>query len=217
MTHAMMNKDALAKLIGNIGKSGMKLDAQIQLAAVACIAYSIVDRNITPGQNLLDATSNGIRSDSLVAFFEQHGQFAYDKQAKKLVFFDAAKIINKVYEWTPEYEKELMGTPWTSAKKKPEPVSKYDFDEQATKFVERFKKLASDANVTVEHKDLLVQMVELVNKYHFDQYSKSTTVALEHDASVVDAKARKVAKKVKQLSEIKELIEALPAPRVVNG
>lgn len=181
MTHKLMEQGALSKLIGNIGKSGMKLDAQIQLAAVQCIAYSIVDRNITPGQNLLDATSNGIRSDALVAFFEKYGQFAYDKQTKKLVFFDVKKITNKDISWNETYEKELMGTPWTAAKKKPEPVSKYDFDEQATKFVERFKKLAADSTVQVEHKDLLVRLVDVINSYHFEQYSKSTTIAQEHE------------------------------------
>lgn len=183
-SHKMLEAGALAKLIGNIGKSGMKLDAQIQLAAVQCIAYSIVDRNITPGQNLLDATSNGIRSDALVAFFEKHGQFAYDKQTKKLVFFDVKKVLDRKIEWTEALEKELMGTPWTAAKKKPEPVSAYDFDEQATKFVDRFKKLASDANVTVKHKELLNEMIGLINKYHFEQYSKSTTTAPEHDAAI---------------------------------
>jgi hypothetical protein len=181
MTHKLMDQGALSKLIGNIGKSGMKLDAQIQLAAVQCIAYSIVDRNITPGQNLLDATSNGIRSDALVAFFEKYGQFAYDKQTKKLVFFDVKKIIEKDISWNEAYERELMGTPWTAAKKKPEPVSQYDFDEQATKFVERFKKLAADANVQVTHKELLVKLVEVINSYHFEQYSKSTTIAPEHE------------------------------------
>lgn len=211
--HKVMEANALSKLIGNIGKSGLKLDAQIQLAAVQCIAYSIIDRNITPGQNLLDATSNGIRSDALVAFFEKHGQFAYDKQTKKLVFFDVKKITNKDIEWSEAYERELMSTPWTGARKKQEPVSQYDFDEQATKFVERFKKLAADANVTVKHKDLLVKLVDVINAYHFEQYSKSTTIAQEHDASAVEAKARKVRRALAKKAKDQQ-VETLPDLKV---
>lgn len=176
MNFKIMSQVDYAKLVGNIGKSGVKLDAQIQMAAVTAIAYSINDRNVTPGQQLLEALTGGARKDALVSYFEKNGQFAWSKTSKKLEFFDVKKHTNKEIVFNDAVATELLGMAWHAAKKAPEIVSQYDFDKEATKFVERFKKLASDANVTVAHKELLNKVSQALADYHWTEYQKSTKV-----------------------------------------
>jgi len=216
----LMEKGALGKLIINIGKSGTKLDAQIQLAAVACIGYSIVDRNISPAKDLLAAISKGHRADSLVAYFERFGNIAYSSADKDLKFHQLTVKGAKV-EWDEKYVQEVQGLMWTQARRPAAIVSKYDFQVVITGVVDRFKKIAKDTTKTVENKALLDEIGAVLNRYNFEQFSKGTTIAVEHDEDLVNKRNAKKRKQVAdaKLAALKEHMEgqALPQPKVVNG
>jgi len=84
---ALLSANDLTAKIVAIGKSATELQSEIQIAAVNAIGYSIQHGDIRFGQKLFDVLPTGIRRQSLVAFFEKHGQFAYLKEDKKFAFY----------------------------------------------------------------------------------------------------------------------------------
>ena len=126
-TNTIWDAKVLSAAIGIIGKSGKLLEKQIQVAAVQCIAQSIVHRNASPAMSLYEALPKGQRHDSLVAYFEKFGNLAYSKTEKKIVFFDVAKHTDQdALEWSQEYASEVNAFQWVNGTKKPEPKSAYE-------------------------------------------------------------------------------------------
>ena len=183
MKNAIWNAGILAQAIGIIGKSGKVLESQIQAAAVQCIAQSIVHRNATPAAQLYDALPKGLRHDSLVAYFEKFGNLMFSNKAKKMEFFDVAKVIDGTPEldWTEEYAIKVSDFHWTNGTKKPEPKSKYDVSEELGKLLERLTKLTLDINKEVTNKDLLEKVIAVVNAHNHETYRVSTKAALTED------------------------------------
>lgn len=181
MSKTIWNARILSQAIGIIGKSGKILEAQVQAAAIQCIAQSIVHRNATPAQQLFEALPKGQRHDALVAYFEKFGNLAYSKAEKKVVFFDVEKITDKSLVWTDTYADEVAAFHWTKGTKKPEPKSAWDVSEELGKLIERMTKLASDSTKDVKHKDLLAKVTEVVNAYNFHEVCVETKVELTDD------------------------------------
>lgn len=146
----LMEGKVLAKLIGAIGEARVKLDEQVQLACVQVIAQSVVHRNTTPANGLLDAVSKHHKA-TVVAYLEKLGNFAWDRKAEKLNF-------KEVFKDTPEELErclEMIGDQkWYDAKKPPKVVSQYDVAEELASFFDRMRK-AAKKGITLVNKPVM--------------------------------------------------------------
>jgi hypothetical protein len=111
---------ALTKLIGSIGLARVQLDGQIQAACLQVIAQSVLHRNVTPGNALVEAVSKH-HTATLVTYLERFGNFAWDKKETKLVFREthATDQLEAALEMIGDHK-------WYDAKKPPKVVSEYD-------------------------------------------------------------------------------------------
>lgn len=177
MTQAkLMTVGELSKLIGGIGKQKVRLETAIQQAAVECIGQSIVHRNVTPAISLFEACEGSVRREALVAFFEKFGNVAFLKSAKKgepkLGFYEQ----HKPEAWTEDFVEGVNATKWMAAKKEADPVSKYDAEREAGRFIERMRKLAADTGKQVDHKDLIDELYTVYARYVATRTLKETKV-----------------------------------------
>lgn len=181
MSTKIWESNILMQAIGVIGKSGKVLEAQVQAAAVQCIAQSVLHRNATPAASLYEALPKGQRHDALAAYFEKFGNLAYSKVEKKIVFFDVEKMTDKMLDWTDTYAAEVTTFHWTNGTKKPEPKSSYDVAEEIGKLIERLTKLSSDSTKDVKHKDLLAKVTDVVNAYNFQEFRTEVKAELTEE------------------------------------
>jgi len=156
----LLDAAALSKLIKDIVAQRVKFADAVQTAAIQCIAQSIKHRNVTPANDLYEAVKGPTRRDTLLAYFEKFGQMAWSKAEKKIIFFDVEKMLNKPIAWTEEYAKEVAGTRWENVRKEPEPVSIFDVEQYARKFLNHVAKMLSDSGITVKHEELYTAMYE---------------------------------------------------------
>lgn len=173
---------ALAKLIGEIGKARVKLDEQVQLACVQCIGQSVVHRNTTPANQLLDAVSKHHKA-TVVAYLEKFGNFAWDRKADNLAF-------REVYANT-DLEKcvEMIGdAKWYDAKKPPKVVSQYDVAEELAALFDRMRK-AAKKGITLVNKPVMDAAEAAYNAAMAAAYSEGNK-SLEQQAIDGALKAR---------------------------
>ena len=160
--------EVVKKQIANVGKSGARLAAAIQTAAMQVLAHAVKHGDITLAQSLVNSVPKHSKA-ALVAWLEVYGPFAWDKDTKALKFFKANKQLKdagiKVTEGdvTEEYMAALPK--WESTKKPTEPRSQYDVSEEADRFLTRMRKLVADGNVEVQHKELLKDLMAAYNRY----------------------------------------------------
>lgn len=157
---APMAKQELAKEITSIAKTGNRLNVRIQVAALNAIYYSIAEGYIQYGQNLVLALNNGQRKNSLVAFLEKHGKFAWSKENKSLVF-------KKRDDLTVDSIAEIKEH-WFEAIKAPEPKSMYDFEDEVNRFIKKMKKAVTD-KATIKHVEIMDYVNAAIAQYHEDQ------------------------------------------------
>jgi hypothetical protein len=143
----LLGNEAFDSLIVAVAQHRGDFDSAVQKAMVEVIGQSIVHRNITPAQSLLDVMGSHLKP-VLVAQFEKFGHIAYMKADKKLAFFDAKK------EWTSEYRTLVEKSHWTKAKKEQEPKSEYDADVMLGDVIKRLDKLVAKPGVTVLNLEL---------------------------------------------------------------
>jgi hypothetical protein len=132
----LMEGKALAKLIGSIGTARVQLDEQVQVACVQVIGQSIVHRNTTPANSLLDAVSKHHKA-TVVVYLEKFGNLAWDRKADKLAFREVHQAA--------ELEKAIDAigdAKWYDAKKPPKVVSQYDAAEMIAELFDRLRKAA---------------------------------------------------------------------------
>jgi len=160
---ALLSANDLSAKIVAIGKTAGELQSEIQIAAVNAIGYSIEHGDIRFGQKLFDVLPTGIRRQSLVAFFEKHGQFAYLKEDKKFAFY---KVDGITFD-----EKTLLTTPWNTAKAE-NIVSEYDvqtmFDSLMKRLDSAFKQSA-DGSVKIKNSPLYDYLQEAQDRYNAEQ------------------------------------------------
>lgn len=146
-----MDKSAAFKLADSIAKRGKVLDSDIQRAAVSAICYSIIHRDVTIGQKLIECFPAGSRKASLVTYFETRGNFVYDTKAKTIGFFENPKAEKDMGVLLPD----LATNTWLNAK--PEVVeSVYDTMEALEKFVKRMESLNKQGKVV--HAEMLPKL-----------------------------------------------------------
>jgi len=155
-----MEKTLLVKEISQIGKIGNKLNLRIQIAAMNAIYYSVTEGYIQYGQNLVLAMNAGQRKNSLVAFLEKFGNFAWSKENKNLVYFKNDKATVESLDAIDER--------WFETIKAPEPKSMYDFEEDVSKFIKRMEKAVTD-KATIVHIELMDYIKAAVDQFHADQ------------------------------------------------
>lgn len=149
MKFKLMEGKALAKLIGSIGVARTKLDGEVQVAAVQCIGQSIVHRNTTPANSLLEAVSKHHKA-TLVAYVEKFGNFQWERKAERLEFREVYKSDQL------EMAMEKIGdAKWHDAKKPPKVVSQYDGMVMLEDFFDRWFKLTKKEGITVVNKPVV--------------------------------------------------------------
>ena len=159
-TFVPMEQSALNKEITSIAKTGNRLNVRIQHAALNAIFYSIQHGDIGFGQRLVLALNNGQRKNSLVAFLEKHGKFAWSKENKSLVF-------KKRDDLTVESIAEIKEH-WFEAIKAPEPKSMYDFEDEVKRFLKKMEKAVTD-KATIKHVEIMDYVNAAIAQYHEDQ------------------------------------------------
>lgn len=211
----LMQASELSKLIGQIGRASAKLMVQIQIAAVQCVAQSIVHRNATPAMQLFEVIA-GTRRDALVAYFEKFGNLTWSKAEKKVIFCDMEKIPNgRKLEWTAEYAETVAATSWLSTKKEAEPRSIFDVSEEAEKFLERLTK-AKRKGVEIKNDALLERLYATYQQYVGEQYLKaSTSLPTDEDVHAAEAAGDKVS--AEKLRELQGKFGGRPTPVKKEG
>jgi hypothetical protein len=163
---ALLNAKDLESKIAIVGKSAGELQSAIQECAVQAVGYSIEHGDIRYGQKLFDVLPNGVRRQSLVAFFEKHGNFAWVSADKKFSFYKAQESFD---------EKLLLETPWASASKETI-VSEYDIEDMFTKFMKRVDsafKQHDSKGVTIKNSAMYDYLVEARDRYNQELYASN--------------------------------------------
>lgn len=132
----IMEASKLSKLISVIGRASGKVDELIQSAAVGCIAQSIVHRNTTPANDLIERVNKHVKA-TLVTYLEKHGAFAWSRDEGKLLFLEREGVV-----WDDTYSKQVMAQHWTEARKPPQPKSVYDAPAEISSLIDRLRKKA---------------------------------------------------------------------------
>lgn len=213
MQAKLMEMAALSTLIGNIGRQRVAFDTAVQEAAVEVIGQSIVHRNVTPANQLLDVIGAHLKP-ALVAHLEKFGNMAWSKADKKIVFFDVEKITGDKLDWNDEYRTKVAEALWFKTKKEAEPKSVYDVAEEAEKFLERLAK-AGKKGVELKHKGLYERLLATYNRYQAETYLASTT-ALPTTEEVKSEDAQGNRASADSLRELQEKFGGRPTPVAVN-
>ena len=74
---------ALSKLIGSIGKQNTKLRGDIQTACLMAIGHAVLFGQVTPGTQLMEATTGTVRRQAIVNFLSEFGPFSWDAKENK--------------------------------------------------------------------------------------------------------------------------------------
>ena len=162
---ALLNSNELTAKITKIARSANELETDIQLAAVNAVGYSIQHGDITFGQKLFDALPKGIRRQSLVAFLEKHGQFAWLKEDKKFAYY---KVDGIQFD-----EITLLATPWSSASKEVI-VSEYDFEkmfDSLMKKMESVYKKHESVGVKIKNSNIYDYLARARDEINSDKFA----------------------------------------------
>lgn len=168
---ALLNaKELDAKIVG-IGKSASELQADIQIAAVNAVGYSIQHGDITFGQKLFNAMPKGMRRQALITFLEKHGQFVWMSTEKKFNFYKRDGIVFD--------ETALLATPWADAKAE-NLVSEVDIEAKFESFMKSldsvFKK-HEEKGITLKNSDLYDYLAEARDRYNANKFAPAVELA----------------------------------------
>jgi hypothetical protein len=174
---ALLTAEVLNSKITAVGKSASELQSAIQEVAVQAVGYSIEHGDIRFGQKLFDVLPNGVRRQSLVAFLEKHGNFAYSKEEKCFKFFKGLGE-PRVFD-----EQALMSASWATATKETI-VSSYDLELIMTKAIKAMEKAFKEhekSGVKIENSLAYDYLVAARDGFNAEKYA---TPANEADLKV---------------------------------
>lgn len=162
------NADSIKKQIAGIGRAGVRLIAAIQVAGVQVIAHAVKHGDITLAQSLSDSVPKHHKA-SLVAFLEAYGPFKFNRESKKLEFYRDNRNLKDANIKVPEGDlsaEYVEALPkWESMVKPSEPRSMYDMEQEASKFLERMRKLGASGGVELRNKQLLTELLATYNRF----------------------------------------------------
>lgn len=194
----LMEGNKLAKLIGAIGAARVTLDMQVQIACVQVIGQSIVHRNTTPANSLLEAVSKHHKA-TIVVYLEKFGNFQWDRKSEQVKFresFAADKLDEAV---------EAIGdAKWFDAKKPPVVTSEYDALKVIGDVIDRLLKKASKG-ATIVNKDVLTKThaaycAAVAEHYNTPEHEIVTAIPTKQNDKVDEA-AQRVATAAAKLAE----------------
>ena len=165
---ALHTAEVLQQKISAVGKSAGELQSAIQEVAVQAVGYSIEHSDIRFGQKLFDVLPNGVRRQSLVAYLEKHGNFAYSKEEKCFKFF---KGLGEPREFD---ETALMAISWATATKETI-VSSYDLELIMTKAIKAMEKAFKEnekSGVKLENTMAYDYMVQARDAFNEAKYTE---------------------------------------------
>lgn len=174
----LMEGKALAKLIGSIGTARVQLDEQVQMACLQVIAQSVLHRNTTPANSLLDAVSKHHKA-TVVAYLEKFGNFAWDGKAEKLNFREVHAASNEALEGALEAIGEAK---WYDARKAPKPVSQYDAFVVIDGFFDLTAKKFAKEGITVENREAFDRLRGEYRRIAGEMYDKANPADAEKRA-----------------------------------
>ena len=170
---------ALIGMIGAIGKRKVALDKAVQEAAVQCIAQSIVHRNATPAMQLFDALAGSMRRDALVVYLERFGNVRWNKDDKKLAFFDNPKVAELADDAARDaWLADAAETLWYTLKKENVVKSVYDADEAIASLIDRLHKMAK-RGTKIENIEVLRAVEKSYRDYKVAQLQAETSPELK--------------------------------------
>ena len=164
---ALYTAEVLNSKISAVGKTAGELQSAIQEVAVQAVGYSIEHGDIRFGQKLFDVLPNGVRRQSLVAFLEKHGNFAWSKDEKCFKFFKGLGEPRKFDETA------LLAINWASATKETI-VSSYDLETIMTKAIKAMEKAFKEhekSGVKIENSEVYDYLVSARDSYNADKYT----------------------------------------------
>lgn len=158
-TKKQWDKAEALKLIESTGKSADTVQNNIQRVAVIAIGYANIHGDVTIAQRACEvfATKKGVRFNSFVKYLEYHGQLAWDKDAKNVVYHKRESAIKDEVKLL----ESLAGTKWYQAIKQEEVASIYDVKEAVEKLIARAKKAEKDGT-EIAHAEMLQKLVGLI-------------------------------------------------------
>ena len=165
---ALHTAEVLQQKISAVGKSAGELQSAIQEVAVQAVGYSIEHSDIRFGQKLFDVLPTGVRRQSLVAFLEKHGNFAYSKEEKCFKFFKGLGE-PRVFD-----ETALMAISWATATKETI-VSSYDLELIMTKAIKAMEKAFKEnekSGVKLENTMAYDYMVQARDAFNEAKYTE---------------------------------------------
>lgn len=140
-------------LVAQIKRLGKLTNGAIQRAAVFAVYKSIADRNSTPANTLLNAMPAGTRRQSLIVFFEKHGNLCFSTVSKKVVFFDVEDMTGTPL---PAFDEDkLMATQWHTMVKEADLSSAWDVEDQLDKLLSKLEKALDHQTREVVNADLI--------------------------------------------------------------
>jgi len=166
---ALHTAEVLNDKISAVGKTAGELQSAIQEVAVQAVGYSIEHSDIRFGQKLFDVLPNGVRRQSLVAFLEKHGNFAYSKEDKCFKFF---KGLGEARTFD---ETALMAISWATATKETI-VSSYDLELIMTKAIKAMEKAFKEnekSGVKLENTLAYDYLVAARDGYNAEKYAQT--------------------------------------------
>jgi len=211
---------SLVVALSMIAKSAVATRDKIQEVAAWACATSIINGDVSVGNALFETmgSSKSLRKDSLAAYLEEYGNFAWRKETKKFDFFLNKKTGCADGTLTPEGEARITGTHWYEAKKEADVVSEYDMEKQLRVFIAKCEKQALEPANTILNRDVLFAVTNAFNRI----VAEKTLRTMVTDNTVIDATtAQQAAFKAKQRAAKKaakaEAVTVEPQLQAVNS
>ena len=184
-TITKFDQKSLIVALKAITKSALTTRNKIQEVAAYAVATSITSGDVSVANMLLDAIggTKSLRKDSLVAYFEKYGNFAWVKADKKMSFFLNAKTGCTDGKLTPEWETVIVGAKWDEAKREADVVSTYDMETQFRSFIGKMEKYALDPTITIENGEVLQAVRNAYNRI----VAEKTLASMKVDPAIIEA------------------------------
>lgn len=140
--NGMLDKAAATKLLSSLGRRIATATLDLQKVAISAIGYSIEHGDITIAQRTLEVMGDGMRKQTMVRYFEVHGNLAWNKEAKTVEYVENAEAM--AFKGKPDDLYALLVTlPWTDAVKE-QIDSILDVAKAAERLIAQIQKRAKD-------------------------------------------------------------------------
>ena len=171
----LMASADLSNKIKSVGKAGLSYDRLVQVCIVNAVGYSIEHGDIRPANQLLESLAKSTRKQAAVTFMERYGNLVYQSKDKKFAHWaGAADSTPKTFNGDA-----LMLVEWTKSIKPETIVSEVDVSEAVDAFIKRMEKAIQRNPKNVKHGDLLMELQNVVARYHFGADQAETETETE--------------------------------------